>query len=48
MRAPMAAGAFIWPAGNQRAVWQRLLVGSPGIDIAAGEGAPIYAAEPVW
>ncbi len=38
-------GAFIWPAGNHSLSGNDYWSGHLGIDIAAGEGAPIYAAD---
>jgi len=37
-------GGFIWPAGNHFLSGNDYYAGHLGIDIAAGEGAPIYAA----
>ena len=39
------SGAFIWPAGNHSISGNDYWSGHLGIDIAAGEGAPIYAAD---
>ena len=39
------SGAFIWPAGNHGLSGNDYWSGHLGIDIAAGEGAPIYAAD---
>ena len=39
------SGAFIWPAGNHTLSGNDYWSGHLGIDIAAGEGAPIYAAD---
>jgi LysM repeat protein len=39
------SGAFIWPAGNHVLSGNDYWDGHLGIDIAAGEGAPIYAAD---
>jgi len=39
------SGAFIWPAGNHYLSGNDYWSGHLGIDIAAGEGAPIYAAD---
>lgn len=39
------SGAFIWPAGNHSVSGNDYWSGHLGIDIAAGEGAPIYAAD---
>jgi LysM repeat protein len=38
-------GSFIWPAGNHYLSGNDYWSGHLGIDIAAGEGAPIYAAD---
>lgn len=38
-------GAFIWPAGNHILSGNDYWSGHLGIDIAAGDGAPIYAAD---
>ncbi len=39
------SGAFVWPAGNHSISGNDYWSGHLGIDIAAGEGAPIYAAD---
>ncbi len=39
------SGVFIWPAGNRYLSGNDYWDGHLGIDIAAGEGAPIYAAD---
>lgn len=39
------SGAFIWPAGNHVLSGNEYWSGHLGIDVAAGEGAPIYAAD---
>lgn len=39
------SGAFIWPAGNHTLSGNDYWSGHLGIDIAAGEGAPVYAAD---
>ena len=39
------SGAFIWPAGNHYLSGNDYWSGHLGIDIAAGEGSPIYAAD---
>lgn len=39
------SGGFIWPAGNHTLSGNDYWSGHLGIDIAAGEGAPIYAAD---
>jgi murein DD-endopeptidase MepM/ murein hydrolase activator NlpD len=39
------SGAFIWPAGNHSLSGNDYWDGHLGIDIAAGEGAPVYAAD---
>lgn len=38
-------GAFVWPADNHYLSGNDYGAGHPGIDIAAGEGAPVYAAD---
>ena len=38
-------GSFVWPAGNHSLSGNDYWDGHLGIDIAAGEGAPIYAAD---
>lgn len=38
-------GTFVWPAGNHVLSGNEYWSGHLGIDIAAGEGAPIYAAD---
>jgi murein DD-endopeptidase MepM/ murein hydrolase activator NlpD len=38
-------GGFVWPAGNHSLSGNDFWSGHLGIDIAAGEGAPIYAAD---
>lgn len=38
-------GGFVWPAGNHYLSGNDYWSGHLGIDIAAGEGAPIYAAD---
>jgi murein DD-endopeptidase MepM/ murein hydrolase activator NlpD len=38
-------GGFIWPAGNHYLSGNDYWSGHLGIDIAAGEGAPVYAAD---
>lgn len=42
---PVGGGAFIWPAGNNYLSGNDYYAGHLGIDIAAGEGAPVYAAD---
>lgn len=43
---PVGAGAFVWPANNHfLSGTDYMPVGHPGIDIAAGMGAPIYASD---
>jgi murein DD-endopeptidase MepM/ murein hydrolase activator NlpD len=42
---PVGSGAFIWPAGNHFLSGNDYYAGHLGIDIAAGEGASIYAAD---
>ena len=39
------SGAFVWPAGNHVLSGNDYWSGHLGIDIAVGEGAPIYAAD---
>jgi len=39
------SGAFIWPAGNHYLSGNDYWSGHLGIDIGAGEGAPVYAAD---
>ena len=39
------SGGFIWPAGNHSLSGNDYWSGHLGIDIAAGEGAPVYAAD---
>lgn len=41
----VGAGAFVWPAGNHSLSGNDYGSGHLGIDIAAGDGAPIYAAD---
>ncbi len=38
-------GSFVWPAGNHYLSGNDYWSGHLGIDVAAGEGAPIYAAD---
>jgi murein DD-endopeptidase MepM/ murein hydrolase activator NlpD len=40
---PVGSG-FIWPAGERWVSGNEFYAGHPGIDIAASEGVPIYAA----
>lgn len=42
---PVGSGAFIWPADNHYLSGNDFWSGHLGIDIAAGEGAPVYAAD---
>jgi len=42
---PVGTGAFVWPADNHFLSGNDYRSGHPGIDIAAGEGAPIYASD---
>jgi murein DD-endopeptidase MepM/ murein hydrolase activator NlpD len=42
---PVGSGAFIWPAGDHFISGNDYYAGHLGIDIAAGEGAPVYAAD---
>ncbi len=39
------SGAFVWPAGNHVISGNDYWSGHLGVDIAAGEGAPVYAAD---
>lgn len=41
----VGSGAFIWPAANHYLSGNDYWSGHLGIDIAAGEGAPVYAAD---
>ncbi|MFN3742530.1 MAG: peptidoglycan DD-metalloendopeptidase family protein [Anaerolineales bacterium] len=41
----MGSGSFIWPADNHYLSGNDYWSGHLGIDIAAGEGAPVYAAD---
>lgn len=41
----VGSGAFIWPAGNHSLSGNDYWSGHLAIDIAAGEGAPVYAAD---
>jgi len=41
----IGTGSFIWPTGNRFLSGNDYWDGHQGIDIAAGEGAPIYAAD---
>jgi murein DD-endopeptidase MepM/ murein hydrolase activator NlpD len=41
----VGSGAFVWPAGNHFLSGNDYWSGHLGIDISAGEGAPIYAAD---
>jgi LysM repeat protein len=41
----LGTGGFVWPAGNHSLSGNDYWDGHLGIDIAAGEGAPIYAAD---
>ena len=42
---PVGSGAFIWPAGTHFISGTDYYAGHLGIDIAAGEGATVYAAD---
>jgi murein DD-endopeptidase MepM/ murein hydrolase activator NlpD len=42
---PVGGGGFIWPAGNHFLSGNDYYAGHLGIDIAAGEGSPVYAAD---
>ena len=41
----MGGGGFVWPADNHSLSGNDYWSGHLGIDIAAGEGAPVYAAD---
>ena len=41
----VGSGAFVWPADNHFLSGNDYWSGHLGIDIAAGEGAPVYAAD---
>ena len=42
---PVGSGAFIWPAANHFLSGNDYYAGHLAIDIAAGEGSPVYAAD---
>ncbi len=42
---PVGSGAFVWPTGNHFVSGNEYWSGHLGIDIAAGEGAPVWAAD---
>ena len=42
---PVGSGAFVWPADNHFLSGNDYWGGHLGIDLAAGEGAPVYAAD---
>lgn len=42
---PVGSGGFIWPADNHTLSGNDFWSGHLGVDIAAGEGAPVYAAD---
>jgi murein DD-endopeptidase MepM/ murein hydrolase activator NlpD len=42
---PVGSGAFVWPAQNHFLSGNDFYAGHLGIDIAAGAGAPVYAAD---
>jgi murein DD-endopeptidase MepM/ murein hydrolase activator NlpD len=42
---PVGSGAFIFPTGNHFTSGNDYYAGHLGIDLAAGEGAPVYAAD---
>jgi murein DD-endopeptidase MepM/ murein hydrolase activator NlpD len=41
----VGSGAFVWPTDNHSLTGMDYGTGHPGIDIAAGEGSPVYAAD---
>lgn len=41
----VGSGAFVWPADNHFLTGNNYGPDHPGIDIAAGEGSPVYAAD---
>lgn len=41
----VGSGIFVWPADNHTLTGNDYGPGHPGIDIAAGEGSPVYAAD---
>ena len=42
---PVGSGTFIWPTDNHTLTGNDYGPGHPGIDLAAGEGSPVYAAD---
>jgi murein DD-endopeptidase MepM/ murein hydrolase activator NlpD len=42
---PVGSGAFVWPGDNHFLSGNDYSPSHPGIDIAAGEGSPVYAAD---
>lgn len=42
---PVGTGAFVWPSDNHFLSGNDYGSGHPGIDIAAGKGSPVYAAD---
>ena len=42
---PVGSGAFVWPTDNHSLSGSDYRADHPGIDIAAGEGSPVYAAD---
>jgi murein DD-endopeptidase MepM/ murein hydrolase activator NlpD len=42
---PIGSGVFVWPTDNHSLSGKDYGPGHPGIDIAAGEGSPVYAVD---
>lgn len=42
---PVGSGTFVWPTDNHSLSGNDYGAGHPGIDLAAGEGSPVYAAD---
>lgn len=42
---PIGSGVFVWPTDNHSLSGSDFEAGHPGIDIAAGEGSPVYAVD---
>ena len=42
---PVGSGTFVWPTDNHSLSGKDYGTSHPGIDIAAGEGSPVYAAD---